>query len=224
MLLPEQADGLLDNVRNTMSTITVIGTGNIGSTVASIAAKGGADVQLLGRDQDKATTVAQQAGATAGGVGDAITGDIVVLAVPYPALAELEEQYEGQFDGKILVDVTNPVDFATFDALTVPADSSAAAELQALVPAATVVKAFNTNFAATLATGQVGENATIVLVAGDDDSAKQALIEVITAGGVHAVSAGSLKRARELEALGFLQLTLAAQEIVGWTGGFAVQK
>lgn len=207
-----------------MSNVTVIGTGNIGSAVASIVAKGGAAVQLLGRDLDKAASVAEQAGATAGQVGDAITGDIVVLAVPYPALAELAEQYSGQFDGKILVDVTNPVDFATFDSLTVPADSSAAAELQALVPAAKVVKAFNTNFAATLATGQLGENSTTVLVAGDDDAAKQAVVEVITAGGVNAVSAGSLKRARELEAVGFLQLTLAAQEIVGWTGGFAVQK
>lgn len=207
-----------------MSKVTVIGVGNIGSTVAAIAAKGGAVVQLLGRDQEKVAAAAQQAGATAGQVGDTLTGDIVVLAVPYPALAVLAEQYEGQFDGKILVDVTNPIDFATFDSLTVPADSSAAAELQALVPAAKVVKAFNTNFAATLATAKVGENDTTVLIAGDDDEAKQALVEVITAGGVNAVSAGSLKRARELEALGFLQLTLAAQEIVGWTGGFAVQK
>ncbi len=207
-----------------MSRVTVIGTGNIGSTVASIAVKGGADVQLLGRDRDKTAAAAQQAGATAGQVGDAITGDIIVLAVPYPALAELAEQYAGQFDGKVLVDVTNPVDFATFDALTVPADSSAAAELQSRVPAAKVVKAFNTNFAATLATGQVGQHPTTVLVAGDDADAKQAVIDVVTAGGVTAVAAGSLKRARELEALGFLQLTLGAQEIVGWTGGFAIQK
>ncbi len=66
-----------------MSRVTVIGTGNIGSTVASIAVKGGADVQLLGRDRDKTAAAAQQAGATAGQVGDAITGDIIVLAVPY---------------------------------------------------------------------------------------------------------------------------------------------
>ncbi len=63
-----------------------------------------------------------------------------------------------------------------------------------------------------------------MLVAGDDADAKQAVIDIVTAGGVTAVAAGSLKRARELEALGFLQLTLGAQEIVGWTGGFAIQK
>ncbi|MFZ8758802.1 NADPH-dependent F420 reductase [Microbacterium sp. HMH0099] len=207
-----------------MSKVTVIGTGNIGGVVASIAAKGGADVQILGRDQVKTDAAVQQAGAAAGLVGDVITGEIVVLAVPYPALAEIAEQYGSQLEGKILVDVTNPVDFSTFDSLTVPADSSAAAELQTRVPGATVLKAFNTNFAATLGTGQVGDALTTVLVAGDDDAAKQRLIDVVTAGGVSAVSAGSLKRARELEAVGFLQLTLAAQEVIGWTGGFAVKK
>ncbi|SNU01349.1 hypothetical protein SAMN06298212_1108 [Ruaniaceae bacterium KH17] len=66
-------------------------------------------------------------GAAITGTGDALIGDIVVLAVPYPALAELADTYGAQFDGKILVDTSNPVDFATFDSLTVPADSSASA-------------------------------------------------------------------------------------------------
>jgi len=45
----------------------------------------------------------------------------------------------------------------------------------------------------------------------------------VAAGGVDAVDAGSLSRARELEAIGFLQLTLAVGETVGWTGGFGVR-
>jgi predicted dinucleotide-binding enzyme len=45
---------------------------------------------------------------------------------------------------------------------------------------------------------------------------------VVTAGGLRAIDAGSLRRTRELEALGFLQITLAAQEKIPWTGGFAV--
>ena len=204
-----------------MTNVTVIGTGNIGSAVAAVAARGGASVQLLGRDSEKTAGVAAGVGAIAGAVGDALTGDIVVLAVPYAALAELTEQYRDQFDGKVVVDVTNPVNFATFDELTVPADSSAAAELQKQLPGAHVVKAFNTNFAGTIATGQIGDLPTTVLVAGDDDSAKQALIDLITAAGVRAASIGSLKRARELEAFAFLQITLAAQGIVGGDGGFA---
>ena len=206
-----------------MAKITIIGTGSIGSAVATLAAKGGSEVQILGRNETKVAEVAKEVGASTGTIGDAITGDIVVLAVPYSALADLAGQYSGQLDGKTLVDVSNPLDFETFE-LVVPADSSATEELQALVPGASVVKAFNTNFAATLVTGQMGNGIPTVLVAGDDDTAKQALIEVITAGGVQAVSAGPLKRARELEGLGLLALGLASQEVIGWTGGFAVEK
>jgi 8-hydroxy-5-deazaflavin:NADPH oxidoreductase len=91
------------------------------------------------------------------------------------------------------------------------------------VPTAKVLKAFNTNFAATLVAGQVGgAEPTTVLVAGDDAQAKQTLIDLVTAGGLQAADAGSLKRARELEAVGFLQLTLAVSEKIGWTGGYAV--
>ena len=74
----------------------------------------------------------------------------------------------------------------------------------------------------TLAAGTVGEVPTTVLIAGDDADAKSLLADVVTAGGLRAIDAGTLRRARELEALGFLQLTLAAAEKVAWTGGFAV--
>jgi len=207
-----------------MSSITVIGTGSVGSAVAELAAKGGANVQVLGRNREKAALLAARISATPGSVGDAISGDVVVLAVPYPALAELADAYGAALDGKVVVDVTNPVDFKTFDGLTVAADSSAAAELQAKLPAAKVVKAFNTNFAGTIANGQVRDVPPTVLVAGDDDAAKQAVVDFVTAGGVSAAAVGSLKRARELEAFGFLQITLAAQEIIGWDGGFALRK
>ncbi|MEV0867236.1 NADPH-dependent F420 reductase [Brachybacterium paraconglomeratum] len=206
------------------TTVTVIGSGSVGSAVAALAAKGGAQVQVLGRDQEKAAALAAEVSGTAGAVGEAITGEIVVLAVPVTAFDELVAAYGAQLEGKVVVDVTNPVDFATFDSLTVPADSSSAAELQAKLPGAKVVKAFNTLFAGVLAAGQVGGDVpAVVLVAGDDESAKSALIELVTAGGVKGVDAGSLKRAREMEAVGFLQMTLAAREIIGWTGGFALR-
>ena len=207
-----------------MTTVSIIGTGNMGGAIAAVAAKGGAQLQILDRDADKSAALAGRHGATASTLGDEITGDVVVLALPYGALDEVVSAHGAQFAGKVVVDITNPVDMATFDGLTVPADGSAAAELAGKLPDAKVVKAFNTNFAATLAVGSVGgtEQATTVLVAGDDADAKAAVIDVVTAGGLGAVDAGSLKRARELEALGFLQITLAAGEKVPWTGGFAV--
>ena len=189
-----------------MAHISIIGSGNMGQVIAGLAGKGGNTVELLSSSD----------------AHKEITGDIVVLAVPYPSVRQVITERGAQLAGKVVVDVTNPLNFETFDSLTVPADSSAAAEIAAALPESRVVKAFNTNFAGTLATGTVGGLSTTVLLAGDDADAKAALVGVISAAGLRAVDAGSLNRARELEALGFLQITLAAGEKVTWTGGFAV--
>ncbi len=71
-------------------------------------------------------------------------GDLVIWAVPYPALADLADQYGDQLAGKVVVDITNPLNFETWDELVVPADSSAAQELQKRLPNSKVLKAFNT--------------------------------------------------------------------------------
>lgn len=205
-----------------MTNVTIIGTGNMGSAIAGIVAKGGATVQIVARSADKAAELATQVGGAAAAYGEPLTGDVVVLAVPYPALAEIVSAYGGQLADKVVVDLTNPVDFATFDGLVVPADSSAAQELQASLPSSRVVKAFNTNFAATLAAGRIGDAETTVVIAGDDDAAKAQVRALIEAGGLAVADAGALKRARELEAVGFLQMVLAVREQVNWTGGFAV--
>lgn len=205
-----------------MASVTIIGAGNLGGAIAALATKAGAVVQVLARDPEKAATIATPLGAASGRIGDAITGDLVVLAVPYPAVAEVLAGQGAALAGRIVVDVTNPVDFATFDDLAVPADSSAARIIQDAVPTARVVKAFNTNFGATLAIGTAGSVPTTVLVAGDDAAAKQAVVDLAVAAGLRGVDAGALKRARELEALGFLQLTLALAERIPWTGGFAL--
>ena len=189
-----------------MSDVTIFGSGNMGTAIAELARKGGASVSHIG----------------SGDTSAAVEGDLVVLAVPHPALDAIIDTYGDQLAGKTVVDITNPLDFSTFDSLVVPADGSQASELAAALPGAKVLKAFNTNFAATLASGTVGSQTTTVLIAGDDADAKALLAGIVTAGGLRAVDAGGLKRARELEALGFLQITLAATEKIAWTGGFAV--
>lgn len=188
-----------------MAHISILGTGNMGQAIAAVVTKGDHTVQLLGSG-DTDTTV---------------TGDIVVLAVPYPAVGDIIAQRSESLAGKIVVDITNPLNFETFDSLVVDADSSATAEIAAALPQSRVLKAFNTTFAATLVAGIVGPLTTTVLIAGDDADAKSTLVDIVTSGGLNAIDAGSLPRARELEALGFLQLTLAVNEKVSWTGGFA---
>jgi 8-hydroxy-5-deazaflavin:NADPH oxidoreductase len=189
-----------------MAHVSIIGIGNMGQAIAAIVTKGGNTVELFGRDD----------------VDKPVTGGVVVLAVYYGSVAEVLAQRGDQLAGKIVVDITNPVNVETFDSLVVPADGSAAAEIAAALPQSRVLKAFNTTFAATLGSGTVGEQPTTVLIAGDDADAKSLLAGIVTAGGLRATDTGSLRRARELEALGFLQITLAAGEKIAWTGGFAV--
>jgi len=189
-----------------MTSFTIIGTGNMANAIGGLLADGGSSVSYVGKAQTGTAP---------------LDGDVVVLAVPYPAVSQIVTAYGSQLDGKVVVDITNPLNFETFDSLVVPAGSSAAAEIQAKLPNATVLKAFNTTFAGTLVAKKIGAEATTVLVAGDDTAAKKLLTDAVEAGGVKAIDAGSLARAHELEAMGFLQLTLAVGEKVSWTGGFA---
>ncbi|GGL34064.1 dinucleotide-binding protein [Cellulomonas gelida] len=193
----------------TVTTFSIIGTGNMGKSIGGVLADGGSSVTYVTHDEVGTTP---------------LTGDVVVLAVPYPAVDSLLDAYGDQLAGKVVVDITNPLNFETFDSLVVPAGSSAAAQIQAKLPSSTVLKAFNTNFAATLAAKTLGGVPTTVLVAGDGDAAKASLVDALVAGGVQAIDAGSLARAHELEAIGFLQLTLAVGEKLPWTGGFAVAR
>ncbi len=189
-----------------MAHISIIGTGNMGQAIAGIAGKGANTVELFNTsDADKQ-----------------VTGDIVVLAVPYPAVEGVLAQRGESLAGKVVVDITNPLNFETFDSLVVPADGSATAVIAAALPESRVVKAFNTNFASTLASGAVGSLTTTVLIAGDDADAKAQVAQIVTAGGLDAIDAGALSRARELESIGFLQIKLAAAEKVSWTGGFGI--
>ncbi len=145
---------------------------------------------------------------TATSVSSPIAGDVIVLAVPYAELAPLIQEYGDQLAGKIVVDITNPVDFTTMSPAAAPG-TSGAEEIAKVVPAgAKVVKAFSTTFAGTLVAGQVAGQPLDVFIAGDDADAKSTLSQVIEAGGLWAIDAGSLQRARQQEALGLLRMAL----------------
>lgn len=193
-----------------MSLVSIIGTGTMAQAIAGVLTRGGTTAELVGRDDEL----------------DAAS-DIVVLAVPYGAVADVVARHGSALVGKTVVDISNPVDFSTFDSLTVPTDSSATAQVAAALPGSRVLKAFNTTMAASLTTGVVtstdGTTAVAtVLIAGDDAPAKAALASLVEAGGLRAIDAGSLRRARELEAVGFLQISLAVAEKIAFTGGFAL--
>ena len=189
--------------------ITIIGTGNMGKALTTRAVAGGHRVTLLGTEPQKAKTVAEELSADVrpGTVGDPITGDVVVLAVWYPAVADVLARYGDQLDGKVVIDITNPIDPEAFEPLKLDA-GSVAQEIAAKVPGARVVKAFNTTFAGTLTDGQVGGQPLDVFLASDDDGAKGVVSQLVRDGGLRPVDAGPLARAHELEALGFLHMAL----------------
>jgi 8-hydroxy-5-deazaflavin:NADPH oxidoreductase len=166
---------------------------------------------VLGKEVEAAEEVVRDLGAEssaqAGRSGDPITGEVVVLAVYFPDAMAAVEQYSDQLDGKVVVDITNPVN-DTFDGLVTPPDGSAAQELAAAAGGARVVKAFNTTFATTLRQGEVAGQPLDVFIAGDDEDAKATVAQLAEDGGLRPVDVGPLQRARELEAAGLLHMTL----------------
>jgi NADPH-dependent F420 reductase len=211
--------------------VTIIGAGNMGRGIGTRLLVGGNRVKIIDNDPDQARELANElqrsaaegGTAEAGAPGDSPIGDMVVLAVWYPdGVNAAIEQYSDQLTGKVVVDIANPVDVESFDGLVTPPDSSAAEELAKRLPQdAKVVKAFNTTFAGTLVEGQVAGQPLDVFIAGDDESAKQTVAELARAGGLNPIDAGPLRRARELERIGFLHMTI--QDGLGTGYGSAIR-
>lgn len=204
-----------------MTSISIVGSGKMGSAIAEVAARAGASIQIVRRGT--ASSSRERSDVAYGSIGDELTGDLVVLAVPYGAYPSILEHYRDQLGDKVVIDISNAIDFSTYDELQVPADSSTAAELAKLLPAgAAVVKAFNVNLGDTLTTGTNGTTTTTVLFAGDYAEAKIAVADLIEAAGLRAVDVGPLSRARELEAMGFLQIVLSALGKTRQESGFTL--
>jgi NADPH-dependent F420 reductase len=204
--------------------VTIIGAGNMGRGIGTRVVAGGNDVEIIDLDLEEARALAAELrGAAAGGAsatavasGGAIGGEVVVVALYYPGSLEAIDQYRDQLAGKVVVDISNPIDFETLDGLVVPHDSSGAEEVAKTVPEGTpVVKAFNTTFARVLIPGEIDGQQLDVLIAGDDAEAKRKVASLAEAGGMRAIDAGPLRRARQLEQLHFLQVVL--QEPIGRT-------
>jgi 8-hydroxy-5-deazaflavin:NADPH oxidoreductase len=189
--------------------ITIIGTGNMARGIATRAVAGGHEVTLLGTETSEAETLAGDlpGDVRAGQVGDPLAGDVVVLAVWYPVVDDVLGRYGDQLDGRILVDITNPIDVDAFEPLKLDA-GSAAEEIQGRAPGAKVVKAFNTTFAGTLVEGRVLDQPLDVLIASDHEDAKETVGRIVSDAGLRPVDAGPLKRAHELEAVGYLHMAL----------------
>lgn len=187
--------------------IAVIGTGNMGSGLAQAIAVAGHEVAIGARDPAKAAALAANLGygAVGGGIAAAVEqADIVFLALPYAAIADAISQTQGLTD-KVVVDISNPIT-ADFKGLVIGHTSSAAEEVQKLVPKARVVKAFNTIFAPLLTAEARNGRALQVFIAGDDAAAKSQVSELTRSVGFEPVESGPLSNSRFIEPIGEMNI------------------
>lgn len=209
--------------------VTVIGAGNMGRRIGHRLVAGGHSVVVVDSDPEEAGELAEElrgvaegdATVEAAGPGAELRGEVVILAVYYPGSLEIAGDLGEELAGKIVVDISNPLN-QTFDGLATAPGTSAAEELAAALPAGVrVVKAFNTTFSGTLVEGQVAGQPLDVILAGDDEGAKETVAQLVRDGGLRAIDTGPLERARQLEGLGFLHITL--QQPLGTGFGSAVK-
>jgi predicted dinucleotide-binding enzyme len=194
-----------------MSSITLIGTGNMARAIGALAVAGGNTVEVMGRDQSKADDLAKAlgGGATAGRWGAVPAGDIVIMALLYDGLVPVVAEYGDALAGKVIVDISNPFT-ATGTGLAIPHDTSVAQQVAEAAPAsAHVVKAFNTLFRHVLAQGGPVD----VFMAGDDAQAKASVSAFIESLGLRPRDTGDLSMAHWVEGAGVLTMGLARHAV-----------
>lgn len=205
--------------------VLMIGTGNMTRGIATRLLVGGHDVILYNPDRSEAETLADELRASAGG-GVRVASDrdeavaasqVVILASWYSVNLETARELGDRLEGKVVIDISNPLN-ESYDGLVTEGGLSAAENIDAVLPeGANLVKAFNTTFAATLVDGAVAGHTLDVLVAGNDEDSKELVSTLVTDGGLNAIDVGGLERARQLEALGLLGITLQSRLDTGFT-------
>lgn len=203
--------------------ITIIGAGNMGRGIGTRAVAGGHSVIFVDANPETAEKAAADVKAAAkngakvsAGTLDTPLGDVVVFAVWYGTNIELAKQLGTKLAGKVVVDIANPLN-STYDGLATAPDSSSAEDLaKALVAGAKVVKAFNTTYAGTLLAGEVAGQKLDVFLAGDDADAKAMVAQLVTDGSMRAIDTGPLHRARQIEGMQLLHITLQGTLGTNW--------
>ena len=216
---------------NTKQTIAIIGaTGNMGSVIARSLAKGNNRLLLLANSQDKieilidgikndhlsADIDAFECAAEA-----AWEADVIILAVPYAAEKEIAAMIKEKANQKIIISIANPLN-ETYTGLTTSPDSSAAEELQKLLPNSKVIKAFNTTFAADFTTPVINGKQVDALLAGNDAEALEIVSGLVETAGFNPIIAGELPVSRTLENMALLLISLTMKYNYNWLAGFKI--
>jgi 8-hydroxy-5-deazaflavin:NADPH oxidoreductase len=200
--------------------IAIIGSGNVGKALAKSSVKAGHTVTMTATSAEKAAESAKSTGAQAAGSNQEAVkdADLVIVAVPYDKLGEVFRGLGTTVDGKIVVDATNHINMQNPG--EVLNGLSNAEEIQKRHPKVHVVKAFNYSFAARMAEPSIGGTRLDGFVAGDDQPAKDKVLEFVESIGYRPIDAGPLVMARALEAMGLLIVTLQVKHSWPWQNGW----
>ena len=196
-------------------TIAIIGSGKMGSGFARLLASKGFDIAIGNKNGEKALALAKEIGTKAkgGSVKDVVRqADVILLAVKYGDAAEALRG-AGDLTNKIIIDISNPIT-PDYEGLTIGHSTSAAEEIQKVVPSAKVVKAFNTIFAELLPTESRKGRKVQVFIAGDDETAKAKVSDLVKAAEFEPINSGTLYNSRFLEPMGEMNILLG--KFLGW--------
>jgi predicted dinucleotide-binding enzyme len=199
-----------------MTRIAIIGAGKIGGALARLWTEAGQQVSVATREGSTPKQIPGVSNGPAKAVGS--KADIILLAVPWAAAKEALASC-GDLAGKILVDCINPV-LPTLEGLEFGGTTSAAEQLQQLIPQTHVVKAFNTIGAPLLGNATFDGLEADGYYCGDDAAAKSAVAPLIAAAGLRPFDAGPLRNARYLEGMAMLWIDLALKRGRGPSFGF----
>jgi len=200
--------------------ISILGTGKMGSTVGRQLAGAGYEVVFGSRDPEtQRGKYAKESRIMVKNYAEAAReGDVTIIAVPWAHTLDLIKRIRAELDGKVIVDLTNPL-AADISHLVVGGANSAAEQVAEALSGSMVVKAFNGITADNFQTPRFSGDIAQVLYCGDERSAKKIVKELIEACGYDGVDCGALTNARYLEGMAMLWLQLAFWE--DWGGNFS---
>jgi len=201
--------------------IAIIGAGNVGRALATSFVRAGHSVTITSRSPENAGNVAAATGATVAGsnADAAAAGDIIVLATPFSSAETIATEIADAVADKVVIDPTNRMSFGAAGP-DIDGTTSNAEELAALLPRAKVVKAFNTLFASNMSDPIVEGVQLDGFVAGEDAGAKATVLDLLASIGLEPIDVGPLNRARQLEGLAFLNMTVNMDNGGSWQSGW----
>ncbi len=215
----------------TKQTIAVIGaTGNMGSAIAKSLSKGNYRLLLFTNNKSKLKNLEKEiASACPAADVESINcsytatweADVIIVAAPFAAEKEIADKIREVANQKIVVSIANPLN-DSFDGLVTAPDTSAAEELQKLLPHSKVVKAFNTTFASDFAQPVIDGKQADAFIAGNDSDALETVKELVQTAGFNPIVAGNLSVSRTLERMQLLLIQLNMKYNYNWLAGWKI--